>query len=224
MSKWNMSKKISSSVLHFSTECWGGSRNEWVFVSSQADRKWWHRDSEGHSSPGLKECWEIQDPFLIRACWRISLRKANWDQAGACWQQGQFWCPFFSWCGVSLSWWLFLDGMGKWPLTPAVDHRVSRTRPEFSIDLFRKGIRRLIENEDYFSQQYYRMFPLSIVSYGSFQRGKGGWLIWGGGFGFFFPLLVKQDKAFIKDGAEGTGACPVTGKQVSLLVWNCGCD
>lgn len=68
----------------------------------------------------------------------------------------------------------FSDSMGKWPLTPAVDHRVSRTRPEFSMDLFRKGMRGLIENEDYFSQQYYRMFPLSIVSYGSFHRGKGG--------------------------------------------------
>lgn len=68
----------------------------------------------------------------------------------------------------------FLDGMGKWPLTPVVDHRVSRTRPEFSMDLIRKGIRGLIENEDYFSQPYYRMFPLSIVSYGCFEKGKGG--------------------------------------------------
>lgn len=48
----------------------------------------------------------------------------------------------------------FSDSMGKWPLTPAVDHRVSWTRPEFSTGLFRKGIWGLIESE--------RLFPTEV--------------------------------------------------------------
>lgn len=38
------------------------------------------------------ECWETYS-VLIPRCWRISRRKANWDQVKVWWQQGQFWCP-----------------------------------------------------------------------------------------------------------------------------------
>lgn len=65
----------------------------WGFL---AHRKWFQRDSEGHSSLGKRaECSKTY-PFLITACWRISRRKANGDHAEAWWQEANFDVPFLS--------------------------------------------------------------------------------------------------------------------------------
>ncbi|ROI15728.1 hypothetical protein DPX16_20266 [Anabarilius grahami] len=36
---------------------------EKVFVSGLADRKWWQRDSQGHSSPGIRNAGRHGIPF-----------------------------------------------------------------------------------------------------------------------------------------------------------------
>lgn len=98
----------------------------------------------------------------------------------------------------------FSDSMRNWPLTLVADHRVRSTRPEFSVDLFRKGIRGLIENEDYFPNSTTECFLWAVWAMGAFtEEREADWSEEG-----FFPLCLLN-KIKLSLGTEQRALGPV---------------